>query len=76
MTIHTAGELADAADAELKAIAAARTELRQAHECRPGCICHYNKTTCACWDVARLARRDLITRGYPLRDELTEGNRT
>ena len=35
MTIHTAGELADAADAELKAIAAARTELRQAPECRP-----------------------------------------
>ena len=67
MTIHTAGELADAADAELKAIAAARTELRQAPECRPGCIC-------ACWDVARLARRDLITQGHPLRDKLTEGN--
>lgn len=28
MTIHTAEELADAADAELKAIAAAKTELR------------------------------------------------
>lgn len=60
MTIHTAEELADAADAELKAIAAAKTELRQAPECRPGCICHCNKTTCACWDYAGSSRR----RGY------------
>ena len=74
MTIHTAEELADAADAELKAIAAARTELRQAPECRPGRIYHCNKTICACWDSIRLARRDLITQGHPLRDELTEGN--
>lgn len=74
MTIHTAEELADAADAELKAIAAAKTELRQAPECRPGCICHCNKTTCACWDYARFVRRDLIAQGHPLRDETTEGN--
>ena len=56
MTIHTAEELADAAGAELKAIAAARTGLRQAPECRPGCICHCNKTTCACWDYEKRVR--------------------
>ena len=64
MTIHTAEELADAADAELKAIAAAKTELRQAPECRPGCI----------WDGTRLAMRDLIALGHTLRAGATEGH--
>lgn len=74
MTIRTAEELADAADAELKAIAAAKTELRQAPECRPGCICHRNRTMCACWDGTRLAMRDLIALGHTLRAGATEGH--
>lgn len=74
MTIHTAEELADAADAELKAIAAAKTELRQAPECRPGRICHCNRTMCACWDGTRLAMRDLIALGHTLRAGATEGH--
>lgn len=55
-------------------IAAAKTELRQAPECRPGCICHCNRTMCARWDGTRLAMRDLIALGHTLRAGATEGH--
>ena len=74
MTIHTIEDMAEAADAEGRAIAEARAGLQSPPECRPGCICHCNRTMCACWDDTRLAMRDLIALGHTLRAGAMEGH--
>ena len=60
MTIHTPLDLADAAESEEAAIAAARAELREPPACTEGCKCQCNKTTCACFDVRRPPRYEPI----------------
>ena len=73
MTIHTIEDMAEAADAEGRAIAEARAGLQSPPECRPGCACHCSRTMCARWDDIRLAMRDQIALGRTLCAGATEG---
>ena len=74
MTIHTIEDMAEAADAEGRAIAEARAGLQSSPGCHPGCICHCNRTMCAFWDDIRLAMRNQVALGRTLRAGATEGH--